>query len=126
MEPSEMDPDDARKFILDLMRAVYNRMNEMPDDEFTKPDGYHHLPPMEKAKQFYGTEKIQLLSGIESALREWDESGDGTAELKEKYQGAFVEGVEIGERLAVYQGSDFTFSQGSNTDDGDSKFTFSQ
>lgn len=125
MEPSDLSPDDARKFIKDLMSAIYDRMNEMPESEFNKPDGYHHIPPMEKAKQYYGNEKIQLLSGIEAALREWDESGDGTAELKEKYQGAFVEGVEIGERLAVYQGSDFNFTEPEPDEDDGPDFTFS-
>jgi len=49
---------------------------------------------------------------------------------KEKFKKIDGDGVGTpnGERLAVYQGSDFTFSQGSNTDDSneDSKFTFTQ
>lgn len=126
MEPSDLEPDDARQFIIDLMSAVYDRMRELPDDDFEKPDRFNHIPPMEKAKQFYGNDTIQLLSGIEAALREWDESGQGTGELKEQYGGEFVRGVEIGERLAVYQGSDFSFSTGEDDpDESESKFTFS-
>ena len=121
-----MSPDDARKFIRDLMSAVYSRMQELPDDQFERPDDYTHVPPMEKAKQYYDNDTIQLLSGIDAGLKNWDESGEGTAELKEKYGGKFVEGVEIGERLAVYEGRDFTFTTGEDkSDESHSKFTFS-
>lgn len=127
MEPSEMEPDDARAFIRDLMAGIHNRVMEMPDEHFNKPDDVHHLPNHERAKQYYGNDRYQLLSGIQAALREWDESGSNTEELKEKYGGRFVEGVEIGERLAVYTGSDFTFTTGEDQDsDEDSKFTFTQ
>lgn len=135
IEPeADMEPDDARQFIFDLTTGIHHRMNELPDDDFEKPDKYHHLPAMEKAKQYYGNHRWQLFSGIEAALRAWDESGEETAELKEKYGGKFIEGVDIGERLAVYEGRDFTFvgSNGSQTDSAessendsnDSKFTF--
>jgi len=127
MEPSEMEPDDARQFIRDLMRGMHNRVQEMPEERFNIPDDVRHVPNMERAKQYYGNDRYQLLSGIQAALREWDESGSNTEELKEKYGGRFVEGVEIGERLAVYTGSDFTFTSGDDQDsDEDSKFTFTQ
>jgi hypothetical protein len=130
MDPSEMEPEDARQFICELMRGMHNRVQEMDEDHFNIPYDVRHVPNMKRAKQYYGNDRYQLLSGIQAALREWDESGSNTEELKEEYGGRFVEGVEIGERLAVYSGSDFTFSQGSNTDDSDedssSKFTFTQ
>lgn len=126
MEPSDMSPDDARKFFEDLLFGINSRAREVPDSEFNFPDNNRTLPQMERAKQHYGNEKWQLLAGIEAAIREWDESGQGIRDLKDKYSGRFIDGVEIGERLAVYQGSDFTFSAGENeTDDSDSKFTFS-
>jgi len=132
MEASDLEPDDARQFIRDLMRGLHERVQNMPDERFNKPDDVHHIPNGERAKQYYGNDRYQLLSGIQAALREWDESGSNTEELKEKYGGRFVEGVEIGERLAVYTGSDFTFTSGSNdgqtdsTESSDSKFTFTQ
>lgn len=129
MEPSEMEPEDARQFIRDLMRGMHNRVQEMPEERFNIPDDVRHVPNMERAKQYYGNDRYQLLSGIQAALREWDESGSNTEELKEKYGGRFVEGVEIGERLAVYSGSDFTFSSGgepSSASENESKFTFTQ
>jgi hypothetical protein len=52
----------------------------------------------------------------------WDESGREIEELKERYAGKFVDGVEIGERLAVYEGRNFEFTTGSNNDE--SNFTF--
>lgn len=122
MESSDMEPDDARQFIADLMNGIHNRMNEMPDDEFAperKLSTSHNM-----AKQYYGNDEYQLLSGIQAALREWDESGREIDKLKEQYGGRFVDGVEIGERLAVYSGSDFQFSEGSDSEE--SKFTFVQ
>lgn len=124
-----MEPDDARQFFFDLVQAMHNRMNELSDDKFNKPYGYKNIPPMEKAKQHYGTDKVQFFVGLEAALRQWDESGEKTKELKDKYQGAFVEGVKIGERLAVYQGTEFTFSsqkEEEQSDESGGKFTFSQ
>lgn len=94
----------------------------MPEDEFIIPDDNYHVPSYEKAKQYYGNEQEQLLSGIEAGLTEWDESGRSTKELKEKYSGKFRDGVEIGERLAVYEGRDFTFTE--PEDMSESKFTF--
>jgi hypothetical protein len=130
MEPSSMEPDDGRDFIYDLIRGMYSRVREMDADRFESPDNHPspNTPTSERAKQFYGVECYQILSGIEAALDNWDESGQDVQELKEKYGGKFVEGVQIGERLAVYQGSDFRFTEGSNTDDSnedtDNKFTF--
>lgn len=113
MEPSDLEPDDARKLIEDIMSGVYKRMLEMDDSSYYDLNEFpaDDMPSSERAKQYYGNDTYQLLSGIEAALREWDESGDDVQELKEKYSGRFVDGVEIGERLAVYQGSDFTFSE---------------
>ena len=120
-----MEPDDSRQFICDLMSGINNRVHNMPDERFEKPDGVGAVPNMERVKQYYGNDRYQLLSGIQAALREWDDSGKSVQELKNKYGGRFVEGVEIGERLAVYSGSNFTFSQDSNTENN-SKFSFTQ
>jgi len=126
MKPSSMEPDDARRFIRDLMVGVYNRVRSMPKENFTRPN-----PPSpsvsnsERAKQYYGYECYQLLSGIEAALNRWDESGQDVKELKQQYSGTFVEGVEIGERLAVYEGTDFTFTKESS-DENSSGFTFTK
>lgn len=108
MEPSALEPDDARKLFYHLVVGIRARMNELSRDKFTDSPN-QPLPTNEKAKQHYGNDEYQLLAGIEAALREWDESGQDVQELKEKYGGTFVEGVEIGERLAVYEGRDFTF-----------------
>lgn len=125
MEPeADMEPEDARRFIQDLESGMYGRVKQMPDDVFDMSDAPQVAPSSEKAKQYYGSEKWQLLSGISAAILRWDESGEDIAEMKEKYGGKFVEGVEIGERLAVYQGTDFEFSAGENDSDEDSKFTF--
>ena len=129
MEPSDMEPEDARQFIQDLMSGIHQRMHKMPDERFKPTGGYGgQVPNMERAKQYYGNDRYQLLSGIQAALREWDDSGSNTEELKDKYGGRFVDGVEIGERLAVYSGSDFTFTAGEseNSDESESKFTFTQ
>lgn len=119
-----MEPEDARQFIRDVLRGIHNRMNELPDEQFTIPEKHRHAPAGEKAKQHYGNDEYQLLAGIQAALREWDESGREIQKLKDKYGGRFVDGVEIGERLAVYSGSDFDFSEGSDSEE--SKFTFVQ
>jgi len=119
MEPSDMEPDDARQFMHDLVRYIHNRMDHLPNDGFIIPEDTL-VTSQEKAKQHYGNDTYQLLAGIKAALREWDESGRDVKELKERYGGKFVEGVEIGERLAVYQGSDFDFSMG----EGDDKTNF--
>lgn len=119
---ADMSPDDAREFVFELTRGMAHRVHEMPDDAFTFPENQHHLPPAEKQKQHFGEEPVQLLSGIEAALREWDESGKNIQDLKDKYSGTFVEGVEIGERLAVYEGRDFSFSE---PEDDSPDFTFS-
>lgn len=125
-----MEPDQARQFIFDLNRAMHERVREMSDDRFTSPEGQKRLVPMEKQKQYYGSHRWQLLAGIEAALREFDASKHDVEELKDRYDGTFVEGVEIGERLAVYEDRDFTFkaSNGDQTDaeDSESKFTFVQ
>jgi hypothetical protein len=46
-------------------------------------------------------------------------------EMKEKYGGKFVEGVEIGERLAVYEGTDFDFTV-EKSDENSSDFSFTE
>jgi hypothetical protein len=131
MEPSDMEPDDARQFMHDLVLGIHERAANMEKELFHKPDGHTGpLRDMERAKQYYGNDRYQILSGIQAALREWDESGREVQELKEKYGGKFVEGVEIGERLAVYEGSDFEFTAGtsSGADENESggKFTFTE
>lgn len=124
MEPSDMSPDDARQFFGDLMIGIHRRAGSLPDGVVTVPEGQSHMPSSERAKQYYGNDQYQLLSGIQAAIREWDESGSDVRELKEKYGGRFVEGVEIGERLAVYQGSDFEFTAGESEDTDESNFDF--
>jgi hypothetical protein len=61
-----------------------------------------------------------------AALEKWDESGEDVQELKDEYGGTFIEGVKIGERLAVYEGRDFNFTAGEVSNSDDSKFTFTQ
>lgn len=128
MEPTDMEPDDARQFIKDLESALISRVRAMPDDEFEKPPQKTYAGDTSRAKQYFGNDTYQLISGIVAALRNWDESGEETQELKEEYGGRFVDGVEIGERLAVHQGSDFTFVGGEDDEsqEKESKFTFTQ
>lgn len=111
MEPSSLDPSDARLFFHDIMLGAHGRMRDMDDDKFTDPRNHPgaQVPNSERAKQYYGNDVYQYLSGVQAALREWDSSGEDVKELKEKYGGEFVSGVELGERLAVYEGRDFTF-----------------
>ena len=123
MEPSDLDPDDARKFIKALTHAIHERVRQMPDYQFKSPDSMV-ISTREKAKQHYGNTRIQFLTGIDAALREWDESGQGIKDLKEEYGGDFIRGVEVGERLAVYQGTEFDFTDTSE-EDSENKFTFS-
>lgn len=112
MEPSDLEPDDARKLMEDIEHAIHERARQIDDDKIDFSDySTDTVPTMERAKQHYGNDTYQLFSGIRAALREWDESGKDVKKLKEQYGGKFVDGVEIGERLAVYQGSDFTFSE---------------
>jgi len=120
-----MKPDGARQFFRDLVRGMHNRMHEMPADGFETPETYNHFPASEKAKQHYGNDVWQLFAGIEAAVARWEESGEDTAELRERYGGRFVKGVRIGERLAVYQGRDFTFidMSGNETNDDGCRFT---
>lgn len=53
MEPSGMEPEDARQFIRDLMMGVHHRVQNMPDDRFNKPDDLRHISNGERAKQYY-------------------------------------------------------------------------
>jgi polyhydroxyalkanoate synthesis regulator phasin len=122
MELSDMSPDDARQFIHDLMTGIYSRMQKLDSENFNDREIQVTTQKAERAKQWYGNDTYQLLSGIQAALREWDESGRDVQELKEQYGGKFVKGVEIGERLAVYQGSDFTFTEGEEDTSDESTF----
>lgn len=123
MKPSDLGPDDARAFVDAIQIGMRERVRSMPDSKFTHPDG---RPPAysEMCKQHYGNNVYQLFAGIVAALDQWDESGRDIQELKDKYGGKFVEGVEIGERLAVYEGRDFTFVQETDDNSDKSKFTF--
>jgi len=120
-----MDPDDARAFIRDLLDAIVERARQLPDS----PD---RVTPhaAERAKQHYGNDVYQLFAGIEAALMNWDASGKNTEELREEYGGRFVTGVEIGERLAVYEERDFEFTgssgDGAESSSASEKFTFTQ
>ncbi len=107
---SELKPDDARQLMLDIEIGIYTRVSAMNRDAFTI-DVNQPLPSSEKGKQHYGNDVFQLFEGITAALRNWDESGNKVKELKEDYGGKFVTGVEIGERLAVYEDRDFKFVQ---------------
>jgi hypothetical protein len=125
MEPSDLGPDDARKLIEDIEHAIHERARQIDDDKIDFSDySTDTVPTMERVKQYYGNDTYQLISGIRAALREWDESGDDVQELKDKYSGKFVDGVEIGERLVVYEGRDFTFVQEEDNNSDESKFTF--
>lgn len=128
MEPTDMNPEDARIFLMDLYNHMNRKLNRMDEDEFITTADMYSPPVSERGKQYYGSKQYQLLSGIVAALNQWDEYADDVQELKEEYGGKFVEGVEIGERLAVYEGRDFTFTEeeGSESDDSDGKFTFTE
>jgi hypothetical protein len=125
MEPTDMDPDDARYYIEDLYHYAVSRLNKLPKEHYD-PEDLSAPPLSEKGKQHYGEDTYQLLSGMAAALEKWDESGEDVQELKDEYGGTFIEGVKIGKRLAVYEGRDFNFTAGEVSNSDDSKFTFTQ
>jgi len=127
MKPSSMEPDDCRTFIYDIVSGMYGRVRHMDAERFKSPDNHPspNTPSSERAKQFYGIECYQILSGVEAALDNWRRSGHAMREMKEKYGGKFVEGVEIGERLAVYEGTDFDFTV-EKSDENSSDFSFTE
>lgn len=115
---ADMSPDDARRFLDDLQSGMFNRAQNMSDDGFEQPKSFDvdWIPIDEKAKQYYGNDVWQLFAGINASVRQFDPKGKQTKKLKEEYGGRFVDGVAIGERLAVYEARDFSFSQGSKQD----------
>jgi hypothetical protein len=118
MEPSELSPDDARELIRDFVTGMSQRGGAMPNESFNHDN---HIQRYEKIRAYY-SDTYKFLNGISAAMDNWDESGREIEELKERYAGKFVDGVEIGERLAVYEGRNFKFTTGSNNDE--SNFTF--
>jgi len=81
--------------------------------------------------QYYGKRTSSLVQGMRAATDAYHSDGSrGIEELKEKYSGDFVDGVEIGAKTVVSSDKEFTFahtdtnegseSQANNT----SNFTF--
>lgn len=128
MQPTEMNPDEARRYIREMFLAMRSRVNSMAKSN----SGNMGTPAnsREKMEDHFGKDTYQLFSGITAALRQWDESGEDVKELKDEYGGTFVEGVEIGERLAPYEGREFEFPEVEDDEkeivDETERFTFIQ
>ena len=134
-ENKRLEPDEARRFIKDLVYHMERRVWNMNGGITTAEDGDSIQ------KQFYG-DTWTFLYGISSGmnLMDWshtkefdsknreviDHGISGDAAWREHYEqygyGPYGEGLEIGKRLAFYEDRDFTISEEVNESEHENKF----
>lgn len=156
-ESGRFEPDEARRFIQDLTMHMSRRAHSLANDESCEmveaphrnPDSDEQQAPSPQ-KQLYG-DAWRLLYGITQGMdymksgseRQYSPGGANLWEIddsewQEHYDeygyGEYGRGLEIGKKLAFYEGHSFTFS--AETDDespdaesqemqsSDSEFTF--
>jgi hypothetical protein len=131
-DSDRLSPNDARRFIEDLVRAMQGRSWDEHEKEGTSIEIGTDKPS--ETKQLYG-DVWTLLYGINSGMalmhQEHEEEFDWEAGEKidhgisgdESWQdhydqygyGAYGRGLKIGKRLAFYEDRDFTFSANSES-----------
>lgn len=126
MEPDDepLEPDEMRQFITDIVNGIHTRGNRLARER----DGRMQSSPgpIDVAREHYGKDVVLFLNGIAAghdAMEYGNPDGSDVRELKERYSGKFVEGVEIGERLGVYQGTEFEFTSPEEPDNENFTFT---
>lgn len=133
------DPDSARRFVRDVTEGMERRMVEERSQgnvSWTKDDD----TPMKRHygrawSYFFGiVTGIDLMQesrrvGLDVGQAETTDHGLDDRSWQEHYDvygyGSHGRGLEVGKRLAVYSGNDFTFVEPDETDDRP-KFTFTE